>query len=69
MSNNHSLINHSVMKTLKTKQIITCTSLEDARVKADTITNGVIAVKNDIYTIVNYKTFTELTKLGYTQVY
>ena len=56
------------MKTLKTKQIITCTSLEDARVKADIITNGVIAVKNDIYTIVNYKTFTELTKLGYTQI-
>jgi hypothetical protein len=56
------------MRTLKTKQIITCSSLEDARVKADIITNGIIAVKNDIYTIVNYKTFTELTKLGYKQV-
>jgi hypothetical protein len=56
------------MKTLKTNQTINCISLEDARLKADVITNGIIAVKNDSYLIVNYKTFTELSKIGYIQV-
>lgn len=54
-------------KTLKTNQIITCQNLEDARVKSDPITNGVIAVKGDEYIIVNYKTFEELRKVGYIQ--
>ena len=30
------------MKTLKTNQTVTCTSIEDARAKADKTSNGVI---------------------------
>ena len=56
------------MTTLKTSQTITCTSIEDARVKADKISNGIIVVKDNYYSIVNYKTYTELKTLGYNQV-
>jgi len=55
------------MKTLKTNQIINCKSIEDARLISDIISNGVIAVKENNYIIVNYKTFNELEKEGYTQ--
>lgn len=55
------------MTTLKTNQTINCTSIEDARLKADSISNGVIIVKDNIYSIVNYKTYEELKKLGYDQ--
>lgn len=53
---------------MKTNQTIVCTSIEDARVKADVITNGVIVVKDNKYKIVNYKTCMQLETLGYTQV-
>ncbi|MEI8138161.1 MAG: hypothetical protein WCH21_12625 [Bacteroidota bacterium] len=56
------------MKTLKTNQTVICTSIEDARVKADKISNGVIVVKNNYYSIVNYKTYEQLKTLEYTQV-
>ena len=56
------------MKTLKTNQTLTCTSIEDARVKADKISNGVIVVKDNNYLIVNYKTYQQLKTLGYMQV-
>lgn len=56
------------MKTLKTNQTITCINIEDARVKADKISNGIIVEKNNCYSIVNYKTFTELKPFGYNQV-
>jgi len=56
------------MTTLKTNQIVTCGSIEDARIKADKISNGVIVVKNNNYSIVNYKTYEQLKTLGYTQV-
>lgn len=56
------------MATLKTNQIISCTNLEDARVKADKISNAIIIVKDNNYSLVNYKTFTELKPHGYIQV-
>jgi hypothetical protein len=56
------------MTTLKTNQTITCTNIEDARAKADKISNGIIVVKDNYYSIVNYKTYTELKPLGYNQV-
>jgi len=56
------------MKTIKTNQIVTCTSIEDARVIADKTSNGVIVVKDNAYAVVNYKTYDGLKQLGYTQV-
>lgn len=56
------------MATLKTNQKITCTNIEDARVKADKISNGVIIEKKNEYLVVNYKTYEELEQLGYKQV-
>ena len=56
------------MSTLKTGEKVTCTSIEDARVKADKISNGVIVVKDNSYLIVNYKTYEQLKPFGYTQV-
>ena len=56
------------MTTLKTNQTVTCGSIEDARIKADKTSNGVIVVKNNNYSIVNYKTYEQLKTLGYTQV-
>ena len=56
------------MKTLKTNQTISCISLEDARVKADKISNAIIVVKDKFYSLVNYKTYTELKQFGYKQV-
>ena len=56
------------MKTLKTNQTVTCENLQDARIKADTITNGVIITKDNTYLIVSYKTFEDLKSLGYNQV-
>jgi len=56
------------MATVKTNQKIACVNLEDARVKADKISNGVIVEKDNNYSIVNYKTYTELKTLGYNQV-
>jgi hypothetical protein len=56
------------MTTLKTNQTVTCTNIEDARLKADKISNGIIVVKDNYYSIVNYKTYTELKPLGYNQV-
>lgn len=56
------------MKTLKTNQTISCISLEDARVKADKISNAIIVVKDNFYSLVNYKTYTELKQFGYNQV-
>ena len=56
------------MKTMKTNQKITCENLQDARLKADTITNGIIITKDNTYLIVNYKTFESLKFLGYNQV-
>ena len=55
------------MTTLKTNQTLTCTSIEDARVKADKTSNGVIVVKDNNYSIVNYKTYEQIKTLGYTQ--
>jgi hypothetical protein len=55
------------MKTLQSNQTISCTSIEDARVKADKTSNGVIVVKNNNYSIVNYKTYEQLKTVGYTQ--
>lgn len=55
------------MSNLKTNQIITCKNIEDARVKADKISNGVIVEKDNNYSIVNYKTFKDLEKKGYNQ--
>ena len=54
--------------TLKTNQTISCTNLEDARVKADKMSNAIIVVKDNYYSLVNYKTYTELKQLGYNQV-
>ena len=54
--------------TLKTNQTISCTSLDDARLKADKYSNGVIIVKDNSYHIVNYKTFDQFVSFGYTQV-
>jgi hypothetical protein len=56
------------MTTLKTIQQLTCINIEDARVKADKISNGVIVVKDNCYLIVNYKKYTELKPFGYKQV-
>lgn len=56
------------MGTVKTNQKITCTNIEDARVKADNYSNGVIIEKDKKYLVVNYKTYTELKPLGYNQV-
>jgi hypothetical protein len=56
------------MATLKTNQTISCANLEDARVKADKISNAVIIVKDNNFSLVNYKTFTELKLRGYIQV-
>ena len=56
------------MKTLKTNQTISCISLEDARAKADKISNAIIVVKDNFYSLVNYKTYTELKQFGYNQV-
>ena len=56
------------MKTLKTNQTISCISLEDARAKADKISNAIIVVKDKFYSLVNYKTYTELKQFGYNQV-
>lgn len=57
------------MATVKTNQKITCKNIEDARVKADNYSNGVIIEKDKNYfLIVNYKTYTELKQLGYNQV-
>ena len=57
-----------IMATLKTNQIITCKNIEDARLKSDKISNGIIVEKDNNYSIVNYKNYTELNKLGYNQV-
>lgn len=56
------------MATVKTNQKITCNNIEDARVKADGYSNGVIIEKDKNYLVVNYKTYTELKRLGYNQV-
>ena len=56
------------MATIKTNQTISCTNLEDARVKADKISNAVIVVKDNCYSLVNYKTFIQLQQVGYTQL-
>lgn len=56
------------MATLKTNQTISCISLEDARVKADKISNAIIVVKDNLYSLVNHKTYTELKQFGYKQV-
>lgn len=56
------------MTTLKTNQKINCISIEDARIKADKISNGVIIVKDNSYLIVNYKTYEELKIKGYNQI-
>ena len=54
--------------TLKTNKKIECTSLSDARTKADKITNAVIIKQDDRYYLVNYKTFEQLLKIGYKQI-
>ena len=56
------------MAAVKTNQKIKCTHIEDARVKADNYSNGVIIEKDKNYLVVNYKTYTELKTLGYNQV-
>ena len=56
------------MATIKTHQIITCINIEDARLKADKISNGIIAINGTDCVIVNYKTYTDLQKIGYKQV-
>lgn len=56
------------MATVKTNQKITCANIEDARVKADNFSNGVIIEKDKKYFVVNYKTYTELKASGYIQV-
>ena len=53
--------------TLKTNEIIECTSVADARTKADKITNAVITEQDGKYYLVNYKTFEQLVKIGYKQ--
>ena len=54
--------------TLKTNEIIECTSIADARKKADKITNAVIIAQDGRYCLVNYKTFEQLSKIGYKQL-
>lgn len=61
-------VKQTKMKTLKTGKIITCTCIEDARMKADPISNAVIVEKNNTYMVVNYKTYSELKATGYNQV-
>lgn len=56
------------MATLKTNQIISCTNIVDARVKADKISNAIIIVKDKDYLLVNYKTFIDLLPQGYVQI-
>jgi hypothetical protein len=56
------------MTSLKTNQSVTCSNIEDARIKADKIKNGVIVEKNNTFLIVNYKTYADLKSQGYTQV-
>lgn len=56
------------MATVKTNQKITCINIEDARVKSDKYSNGVIIEKDKKFLVVNYKTYTELKPLGYNQV-
>ena len=56
------------MASLNTNEKITCASLEDARIKSDKISNGLIIFKNDNYLIVNYKTYNDLKALGYNQI-
>jgi hypothetical protein len=56
------------MKTVKTNQTINCTSIEDARIKADKVSNGLIITKDNGFLIVNYKTYQELKQQGYNQV-
>lgn len=56
------------MKSLKTNETISCTNLEEARIKADKISNAVIVEKNNNFFLVNYKTYTGLKQLGYIQV-
>lgn len=56
------------MATIKTNQLITCSNIEEARIKADKISNGIIVEKNNTYAIVNHKTCLELKKQGYNQV-
>ena len=56
------------MTTIKSNQTISCTSIEDARVKSDVISNGVIVMKDSNYSIVNYKTYEQLKSFGYVQV-
>ena len=53
------------MATVKTNQKIICTSIEDARLKNDKNSNGVIITKDNNYLIVNYKTYYEMKELGY----
>lgn len=53
--------------SVRTNQIITCKNIEDARLKADRISNGLIIEKDNTYSIVNYKTFKELQEKGYIQ--
>jgi hypothetical protein len=55
------------MATLKTNQTVSCKNLEDARIKADKMSNAIIIVKDNYYSLVNYKTFTELKQQGYIQ--
>jgi hypothetical protein len=56
------------MKTVKTNQTINCTSIEDARIKADKVSNGLIVSKDNSFLIVNYKTYQDLKQQGYNQV-
>jgi hypothetical protein len=53
---------------LKTNQTVTYSNIEDTRLKADKISNGILVVKDNYYSIVNYKIYTQLTQLGYNQV-
>lgn len=56
------------MSTLKSGLKITCTSIEDARLKQAPFSNALIVVKDNSYLLVNYKTYEQLKAFGYTQV-
>jgi hypothetical protein len=56
------------MATIKTNYSIACSNIEEARLKVDNISNGIIIVKDDNYLIVNYKTYAQLKTAGYNQV-
>jgi|LakMenEpi03Aug12_release.lakeMendotaPanAssembly.Ray.scaffolds.fasta_scaffold898336_1 hypothetical protein len=57
-----------VNRTLKTNQTIICNSIEHARTEQNLYSNAQIVCKNDNYSVVNYKTSSQLITMGYVVV-